>query len=117
MVPKINKLIHQQVKKFNFRSSILRDLIVHQIKQSNGKAASLNTCRHYINSKGVQPYEELYEPIRRAVQAYCDKNFPKEKRALKFHKMNNIAHEVYKNKINEKIYAYTLKTLYRELKV
>ena len=113
--PSIKKLIHKQSTKFTFKSSILRDLIVHQIVRSNGKSASLNTCRHYTNSNGVQPYEELYKVIKSAVQSHVDKTYPKGIRAIRFQKLEAKTHEIFKNKINEKIYAYTLKTLYKEL--
>ncbi len=112
--PALKKKIDKAANKFTFRSSILRELIEHQLLVSKGKGGSLKVVRHYVNSKGVCPYDELWKEVRPAVDKACSKLIskgkPKEAAVLR-----RKAHDVYRGIIDEKIYNYTIKTLYNKL--
>ena len=104
----IIELIDLQVAKFTFKSSRLRNIIDFQIENSKGDITALNACRHYVNSKGECPYDVLYEPIREAIDTFRFKR----KKILHpnvFYRLEQKAHDRYKNMINNKLYAYTLK--------
>ena len=103
------KLIDSQVKKFTFRSSRLRSLIEFQLEAGKGDISALNTVRHYVNSKGVCPYDELWAPIEKRLQRKYA-NEPK-----KLVKQLRLCHHKYNNFINSKIYAYTLKLMHKKL--
>ena len=108
-------LIHKQTSKFNFRSKILRDLIEYQISKSSGDINALNTARHYVNSKGESPYDELWKPIHAAINRHCvkaDGSYDSKKQI----KLTRLAHHKYSNFINGKIYAYTIKSMHKKLK-
>ena len=110
----LKKKIDKAASKFTFRSSILRELIEHQLLASKGKGGSLKVVRHYVNSKGVSPYDELWEEVRPYVDKACSKlvhqGKPKEATVLR-----RKAHDVYRGLIDEKIYNYTINTLYKKL--
>lgn len=113
--PNLKKKIDKAANKFTFRSSILRELIQHQLVASKGKGSSLKTVRHYVNSKGVCPYDELWEKeVRPHVDKACSKLITKgkNKEALV---LNRKCHDVYRGLIDEKIYNYTIATLYKQV--
>jgi len=111
--PHLTKLVYDQVAKYTFRSSTLRDLIDYQILYESD-INSLNSCRHYVNKSGVCPYDELYKPIRSAIDRYKSNNSEMDSKHLI--KIDNYLHNLYKNKINNKLYLYTVKRVYDKLK-
>lgn len=104
-------LAYEQANKFTFRSAILRNMIEYQLRSNRGNAEALNACRHYINSRGVCPYNELYRPVRSALDSYMSRVHGSIDSNLR-RRWENILHSTYKNRINNKIYAYTLKKVY-----
>lgn len=104
-------LAFSQADKFTFHSSILRNMIEYQLRSSSGNATALNACRHYVNSKGVSPYDVLYRPVRSALDSYLYRVHGRIDSNLR-RRWENVLHSSYKNRINNKIYAYTLKKVY-----